>query len=163
MNIVGTTLTTPGFCDWLQASLDEFDTPPGHLDLEIVESSVFDEFEAVVGVMQDVVALGVTFSLDDFGTGHSSLAYLRCLPVTTLKIDRSFVASMLDHPRDAALCSGIIAIARDLGLITVAEGVETAGQCEVLRSYLCDQLQGYHFAKPMPPAAATEYLTRRGI
>ncbi len=163
VNIVGATLTTPGFCDWLQATLEEFDTPQYHLDLEIVESSVFDDFEAVVGVMQDVVALGVTFSLDDFGTGHSSLAYLRRLPVATLKIDRSFVAGMLDHPRDAALCSGIIAIARDLGLITVAEGVETVAQCEVLRSYLCDQLQGYHFAKPMSPGAATKYLQRGGV
>jgi EAL domain-containing protein (putative c-di-GMP-specific phosphodiesterase class I) len=102
--------------------------------------------------MVSLKALGISFSLDDFGTGFSSLAYLRRLPVSELKIDRSFVASAAENDRDAALVRSIRAIATDLGLETVAEGVETQAQLAFLESTGCRIFQGYLFGRPMPLA-----------
>jgi EAL domain-containing protein (putative c-di-GMP-specific phosphodiesterase class I) len=94
-------------------------------------------------------AAGVSFSLDDFGTGFSSLSYLRRLPVAELKIDRSFVAGVADSDRDAALVRSIQSMATDLDLMTVAEGVETPAQFAVLKAISCDVFQGYLFGRPM--------------
>ena len=99
--------------------------------------------------MHAVSALGVTFSLDDFGTGHSSLAYLKQLPVHTVKIDKAFVDRIFEDEADAALCSGIVSMTRELGLAAVAEGVETEQQFVMLRAYRCEFQQGYYFSKPV--------------
>ena len=102
-------------------------------------------------------------SLDDFGTGHSSLSYLRRLPVSVLKFDRSFVSRLERGPGDVAMCAGILALARSLGLAVVAEGVENERQLAILRSRGCDATQGYHLSRPVPFDAATLLLElRRG-
>ena len=108
--------------------------------------------EPVAEKMAALKALGLTFSLDDFGTGFSSLAYLRRLPASELKIDRSFVATVAENDRDAALVRSIRAIATDLGLETVAEGVETPAQLAFLEATGCRIFQGYLFGRPMPLA-----------
>jgi EAL domain-containing protein (putative c-di-GMP-specific phosphodiesterase class I) len=93
---------------------------------------------------------GIALSIDDFGTGYSSLGYLRQLPVDALKIDRSFVKDLPQSDDDAAICAAIIAMARELKLKVIAEGVETAEQLEFLRRHHCDQAQGYHIGRPVP-------------
>ncbi|MBX3705964.1 MAG: EAL domain-containing protein [Pseudomonadales bacterium] len=132
--------------------------PARLLDIELTESLLMEDPDSAVAIMQSISALGVTFSIDDFGIGYSSLAYLRRFPVTTLKIDRSFVAEIVDKPDDAAITSTIIAMAHNLNMTVVAEGVEDAHQLAVLRRLGCDAIQGYHFARPMALTELGEFL-----
>jgi EAL domain-containing protein (putative c-di-GMP-specific phosphodiesterase class I) len=104
--------------------------------------------------------LGVQIALDDFGTGYSSLSYLARLPVSTLKIDRSFIITMLDDPSATALVSTIISLARTLRLETVAEGVESEEQAKILRLLQCDQMQGYLISRPLSFDDMTAFLGR---
>ena len=104
--------------------------------------------------------MGVQFAIDDFGTGYSSLSYLERLPVDFLKIDRSFVDGLGEESGDTVLVSGILALARNLGLGVIAEGVETAGQLMRLRHLGCDVGQGYHFYRPLPSDVADEKLQK---
>ncbi|MEO0616091.1 MAG: sensor domain-containing phosphodiesterase [Pseudomonadota bacterium] len=159
VNIMTPTLVDPAFQGWLHEQLDAQDVSPQCLDLEIVESAVVSDLDATVEVMRRLRDDGVTFSLDDFGTGFSSLSILRELPVSTLKIDKSFVERVGDDARAASLCSGIVNLAHELGLNTVAEGVETTSQSGILRALRCDQLQGYCFDKPL---SAEDFEARYG-
>ena len=109
---------------------------------------------------ESICALGVSIALDDFGTGYSSLGYLAKLPVETLKIDRSFVAAMLDDSSAMTLVSTIISLARSLKLETVAEGVESEEQAKILGLIGCDQMQGYLISKPLPFDEMTAFLAR---
>jgi EAL domain-containing protein (putative c-di-GMP-specific phosphodiesterase class I) len=103
-------------------------------------------------------ALGVRLAVDDFGTGYAGLGYLQNFPLDTLKIDRSFVADLGDADGDTAIVEGVIAMAHGLGMLTVAEGVETAAQAGRLRALGCDLGQGWHFARAVSPRAATRLL-----
>jgi EAL domain-containing protein (putative c-di-GMP-specific phosphodiesterase class I) len=122
---------------------------PVGLDLEITESMIMDDVEENIRKLKDVRALGVSIAIDDFGTGYSSLAYLAKLPVETLKIDRSFVITMLRDADAMALVQMIISLAHSLRLKVVAEGVESEEQAEMLRRLQCDEMQGYLFSKPV--------------
>jgi len=125
---------------------------PAHcLKIEVTESAVMDDAARTARILTELKALGVGISVDDFGTGYSSLAYLRTFPIEQLKIDRSFVQEVIDHPESAAIVHGIIGLAHSLNLQTVAEGVETVAQREFLREAGCDKLQGYLFSRPLPP------------
>ena len=130
--------------------LDETGFDPGQLDLEITETLLMQNAEAVLEVMHELGALGVHFSIDDFGTGYSSLSYLKHLPIGRVKIDKSFVNDIPVDPNDAAIVSAIISMARSLGLKVIAEGVETEAQLEFLRARGCDAIQGYYFSRPVP-------------
>ena len=132
------------------------------VELEITESLIMADVKHSIATLQRIRGLGVTVAIDDFGTGFSSLSYLAKLPVTTLKIDRSFVVDMAAPPQANALVSMIIQLAHSLQLSVVAEGVETEEQLELLRSLGCDQTQGYLLGRPVPSAAfASDYLTFR--
>jgi diguanylate cyclase (GGDEF)-like protein/PAS domain S-box-containing protein len=120
------------------------------IELEITEGLLMKNTEKSEAIMNDLVRNGFTFSVDDFGTGYSSLAYLRRFPITTLKVDRSFVTDLPDDPDASALSRAIIHLAHSLRLNIVAEGVETAEQLEFLRDEGCEFIQGYYYAKPMP-------------
>jgi diguanylate cyclase (GGDEF)-like protein/PAS domain S-box-containing protein len=124
---------------------------PG-LELEITESMVMGDINHGIASLQAIRDMGVTVALDDFGTGFSSLSYLARLPITTLKIDRSFINDIDAGPEGLALVSTIISLAHALGHKVVAEGVETAGQARLLRLLRCDEMQGFHFGKPVPAA-----------
>jgi diguanylate cyclase (GGDEF)-like protein len=125
--------------------------PPKRLELEITEGIMLGG-DGAVEIINRLSALGVRIAIDDFGTGYSSFAYLRRLPIHTLKIDRAFVQSIATDSGDAAIVSAIVSLAHNLGLDVVAEGVEDDDQVTVLQAYRCDVLQGYLFGRPMPAA-----------
>ncbi|MGA8005201.1 MAG: EAL domain-containing protein, partial [Burkholderiales bacterium] len=134
---------------------------PGLLELEITESALMSNDADVVAALDALRAAGMGIALDDFGTGYSSLSYLKRFPITAVKIDQSFVRGVTSDPNDAAIALSVIGIGRSLGLRVTAEGVETEGQLEFLRANRCDEIQGFHFARPMDAAATAEFLRRR--
>ena len=133
-------------------TLGNFGVKPQRLELEITESLLMRNVDDTSACMKRFRAAGIALSIDDFGTGYSSLGCLRQLPVDALKIDRSFVKDLHKNDDDAAICAAIIAMARELKLKVIAEGVENAEQLEFLRRHRCDQAQGYLISKPIPAA-----------
>ena len=123
--------------------------PPAELILEITESTVMRDVQAALATMRVLRGLGVRLSIDDFGTGHSSLAQLRSLPVDEIKIDKSFVMRLDTHPEDTVIVRSAIEIGHNMGLVVIAEGVEQAGSLEILQGLHCDMVQGYFFSKPV--------------
>ncbi len=134
---------------------------PTGLDLEITESLVMDDIEGNIVKLKAVRQLGIDIAIDDFGTGYSSLGYLAKLPVQALKIDRSFIITMLSDPDTMTLVQTIISLAHSLKLKVVAEGVETEEQAKMLHLLRCDQIQGYLVGKPMPIEELTPLLAGR--
>jgi diguanylate cyclase (GGDEF)-like protein/PAS domain S-box-containing protein len=134
--------------------------PPASLELEITESVVMDSSDEGIHALRALRELGVKLVLDDFGTGYSSLSYLKHLPLDTIKIDRSFVAGLVDDDANRPIVQAVISLAHGLGIEVTAEGIETAEQRDVLRDLACDRGQGYYFAVPLPAAELEEYLRR---
>lgn len=158
VNVSATNLLDSAFLRDLRRHLERWRTPPGMLRLEITETVLIAEGSRVRGVIDSLGDLGVHLSLDDFGTGYSPLSYLRELPVTEIKIDRSFVAAMMSDRDTSTIVSSIVDLARKLGIEVVAEGVETAGQLELLRSFDCPFAQGYLFSRPLPAQVVGRWL-----
>jgi diguanylate cyclase (GGDEF)-like protein/PAS domain S-box-containing protein len=129
--------------------LQQFQLPPRCLKLEITESVFSDNIEAAVGLLTQLRELGVQLSIDDFGTGYSSLSYLQRFPIDTLKIDRSFVTQMMENEENLAIVRTIVALAQNLGMDVVAEGVETEDQLKLLKKLECENGQGYLFSTPL--------------
>jgi diguanylate cyclase (GGDEF)-like protein len=158
VNVSATNLLDSAFLGDLRRRMDHWHTPPGMLRLEITESVLIAEGSRVSRVIDSLGDLGVNLSLDDFGTGYSPLSYLRELPVTELKIDRSFVEAMMSDRDTATIVAAVIGLARRLGIDVVAEGIETAGQLEMLRSFDCPFAQGYLFSRPLPAQVVGRWL-----
>ena len=129
--------------------LDEVGLPHEYLELELTEAAAMDDPKAAIAVMDKLLEQGIRMSIDDFGTGYSSLSYLKKFSVYKLKIDQSFVQNITDDPDDKAIVTAIISMASSLGMHTIAEGVETAGQLDYLRLQGCNDAQGYYFSKPL--------------
>jgi diguanylate cyclase (GGDEF)-like protein len=142
--------------------LEEHGVKPRQLELEITESLLMRNVDDTTACLKRFREAGVVLSIDDFGTGYSSLGYLRQFPVDALKIDRSFVKDMHTSDDDAAICAAIIAMARELKLKVIAEGVANAEQLKLLRKHRCDQVQGYLISKPVP-IDDLEMLLRGGV
>jgi diguanylate cyclase (GGDEF)-like protein/PAS domain S-box-containing protein len=132
------------------AALRDTGLPPDCLELELTERMIMQDAESTITILHKLRALGVQFSIDDFGTGYSSLSYLKRFPIDRIKIDQSFVREITSNPEDAAVSQAIISLSHSLNLKTVAEGVETAEQQEFLRTLQCDEIQGFHFSRPVP-------------
>ena len=130
-----------------------------YLEVELTESVAFGN-PAIFSTFESLRAIGVRFAADDFGTGYSCLKHLKCCPITTLKIDQSFVAGLADDARDRTIVRTVIQLAHGLGMSVVAEGVETTASLTHLRQADCDAVQGYLFAKPMPAEAFARYVSR---
>jgi len=144
------------------AALGESSLDPAGLDLELTESLLLQGEEAVLATLLDWKAQGIQLSMDDFGTGYSNLTYLKRFKVDKVKIDRSFVVNLLSGSEDRAIVLAVIQIARSLNLRTLAEGVEDAAQGEQLRAMGCDEVQGYHYARPMAAPELELWLNRHG-
>ena len=161
VNVSARQLRRRDFCDTVATILADTGLPPNLLELELTESSVMENPEEAIELLQKIGAMGVSLAIDDFGTGYSSLAYLKLFPIDHLKIDRSFVRDIEFDLNDRAIAFGTIALAHSLGLNVIAEGVETADQFELLRGNGCDEVQGYLFSKPLTGAAAFAFLHER--
>ena len=135
--------------------------PASLLQLEITESSIMDQVDKALETMHRLTALGVQLSIDDFGTGYSSLSQLKRFPVSTLKIDRSFVGDIKSDASEDVLVDAIITLAQKLALRTVAEGVETEAQIAFLKARGCDNYQGFLFSRPIEAAAFVEFVRER--
>jgi diguanylate cyclase (GGDEF)-like protein len=150
VNVSQVQLKRKDFVATLQQAIAIAGKPDHGLDLEITESMIMEDIESSIEKLKIMRDLGVGIAIDDFGTGYSSLRYLRRLPITALKIDRAFIRHMTTNPDDVAIVSTVIALAHNLHLKVIAEGVETEEQSKFLRLLKCDEIQGYLFSKPVP-------------
>ena len=144
----------------VQVLLETYSLEPGELELELTESAVIQDVRQAVSVMQRIRKLGVRIALDDFGTGYSSLNYLRMLPIDTLKIDQSFVQDVITDPGSRSIIRFLVQLSRELGLRTVAEGVETEDQLAFLKEAGCDEIQGFFVSPPISVGAIETMLAR---
>lgn len=159
VNISARQFKQPHLAETVLQILAETGLAPEYLELEITESSIMDNADSAIAVLTGLKQEGITVSIDDFGTGFSSLSYLKRLPIDALKIDQSFVRDVTTDPDDAALVMAIVTLAHNLRLKVVAEGVETEEQLRFLHLLRCDEVQGYLFSKPLPAEALEELLT----
>jgi diguanylate cyclase (GGDEF)-like protein len=158
VNISVRNLQDPGFAYQVVRILRERDLEPEHLELEITESAIMQEPTRALEVVKQLRAVGVRLSIDDFGIGHSSLAYLKRLPVGELKIDRSFVMNLPADENDSVIVRSTIDLGRNLGLNVVAEGVETEEALKELATLGCHVAQGFYLSRPLPPEDLTGWL-----
>jgi len=150
VNVSARQLSERGFCRTVRDLVEAEGLEPAAIDLEVTESAFIRDPERAATLLEKLSELGFKIVLDDFGTGYSSLGYLKRLPISVLKMDRSFISDVTEDFSAAALARGIIRLAQALDIEVVAEGVETEDQAAFLRANSCDLVQGYLFARPMP-------------
>ncbi len=158
VNLSGRQVDSPDLVEQVRDIVTESNLDPSYLELEITESMIMANVEATIETLTCISDMGITFAIDDFGTGYSSLSYLKRFPISTIKIDRSFVRDITTDPDDAAIVTTIIAMARNLKLGIIAEGVETEQQSAFLRAHGCTRIQGYLYSRPLPVEEITELL-----
>lgn len=145
----------------IQSALDETGLDAQWLDVELTESLALKDIDHAIQQMQEIRDLGVKLSMDDFGTGYSSLSYIQVLPITLLKLDRSFIMYLEEDEISREIVSAVIRIAKSKKIETIAEGIETIGQAEILKQSGCDLAQGYFFGKPMPVDKFEEFMAEK--
>ncbi len=150
-------------CDQIRNILDETGLHPKHLKVELTEGILMENIEGNIQMMQDLKNLGIQILIDDFGTGYSSLSYLKRFPLSTLKIDQSFIRDVPSGTDDTAITSTIIAMAQSLNLSVIAEGVENREQLAFLKGKGCHQVQGYFFSKPLDVDEASVFLSESDL
>jgi EAL domain-containing protein (putative c-di-GMP-specific phosphodiesterase class I) len=163
VNLSGRNLFDTHLVEDIGAAIEEANVPASALTLELTESTVMGESQRSMSVLLGLQELGVRLSVDDFGTGYSSLAHLRSLPITELKIDKSFVMTMTVNDQDAVIVRTLVELGRSLGLRTVAEGVESPDAQAMLREYGCEEAQGYLFSRPIPAEQFMGWLARQPV
>ncbi|MDP3672777.1 MAG: EAL domain-containing protein [Telluria sp.] len=161
VNLSARQFGSPNLLAEIETALADAALAPEHLEIELTESLFMSDIALAVDLLHAMKGLGIKLSIDDFGTGYSSLSYLSRFPIDVLKIDRSFVASITRDANDAAIVASIIALAHNLKLAVIAEGVETGAQLDYLRSHGCDQMQGYFFSRPLPAHEFEQLLRQR--
>ena len=155
-------LMNPSLPGQILALLKEYAVPAGMLKLEVTESAVMHDMERALEVLNMLAAMGLSLSIDDYGTGYSSLSYIKRLPVSEIKIDKSFVMNLAKSEEDNILVRSTIELGHNLGLKVTAEGVEDEESVERLKSYGCDTLQGYHISRPVPAQELEKFLQEGG-
>jgi diguanylate cyclase (GGDEF)-like protein/PAS domain S-box-containing protein len=161
VNLSTSQLTSAALPDYVFELMREHGIEAGGLEMELTESMMMSDPDLAIAILHRLRSGGVALSIDDFGTGFSSMSYLRQLPVNYLKLDRSFVRNVAVDTKDADLCAGIMALAHKLDMHVVAEGVETAEQHQTLAACDCDLFQGFLFSRPMSAQLATDFLRSR--
>jgi diguanylate cyclase (GGDEF)-like protein len=161
VNVPVRSLLDPAFPGQVAERLAREALPPSSIAIEITESTMLADPDAALAVLSALGAMGVKMAIDDFGTGYSSLAYLKRLPVSELKIDRTFVCNLVDGRNDEVIVRSTIELGHNLGLRVVAEGVEDEETLNELRRLGCDEAQGYHLSRPVPAPELERWLTRR--
>ncbi|TWX69296.1 EAL domain-containing protein [Colwellia sp. C1TZA3] len=161
--IIAINLSAAQFADvnllgYLEGLLKEFDLNAESFELELTEQTLVKDMDKAIATMDALRLIGFSFAIDDFGTGYSSLVYLKRMPVDVIKIDKSFVFGMLDNDADFQIIMSTIAMVKNLGLIVIAEGVETQAQLRSLTENDCDLIQGYYFSKPIPEAEIFDFI-----
>ncbi|GGB54782.1 bifunctional diguanylate cyclase/phosphodiesterase [Roseibium aquae] len=158
VNVSARQFREENFIDQVREALKMTGLNPANLELEITESLIIQNKSHAVPVMQELRSLGVKLAIDDFGTGYSSLSALGSFPLTKLKIDRTFISMMDTQTQQRFIARAIVSLGHDMGLSVIAEGVETAEQLELLKSFGCDEAQGYHLGRPMPAESIAQML-----
>ncbi|WP_342616770.1 EAL domain-containing protein [Rhodoferax sp. GW822-FHT02A01] len=161
VNVSARQFQQPDFVESVLATLERTNANPKRLKLELTESMLVDNVEAIIVKMGALKAHSIAFSLDDFGTGYSSLAYLKRLPLDQLKIDQGFVRNIVTDPNDAAIAKMIVALAESMGLSVIAEGVELQAQADFLAHLGCHAFQGYLFGRPQSAHSIEELVVKR--
>ena len=150
----------PGFGARLISAIEKADIDPKTINIEITESTIFKNLEVIRQNLEMLRAYGLGIHIDDFGTGYSSLSVLKDLPLTALKIDRSFIRDLTQEEDSKVLVQAIVDLARKLGYQTIAEGVETEEQVAILRDIGVGILQGFYFSKPVPGGQLANWLSK---
>jgi EAL domain-containing protein (putative c-di-GMP-specific phosphodiesterase class I) len=158
VNLSPRTLQDRELVELVRTYLKRWQADPSWLELEITESAIMADADRALDTLLRLHDMGVRLSIDDFGTGYSSLAYLKNLPVDEIKIDKSFILSMARNEDDAFIPQSVIDLGHNLGMQVVAEGVETERILERLAAMGCDQAQGYHLSRPLPPDEIERWL-----
>lgn len=151
-------LYNPDLINELTSILSKYQIEPCKIEVELTESIMFDNQKRLVRIMNDIKDAGFSISVDDFGSGYSSLNLLKDIPADVLKLDKEFLSSAPDNERESIIITSVINMAKKLNLITVAEGVETKKQSDLLKSMGCDLVQGFYYAKPMPEDEFIHFL-----
>jgi len=163
VNLSAVQFNQPDLPELVGRLLEEAGVPPSCLELELTEAMAMKNPEAAAQQMRELNQRGIRLSIDDFGTGYSSLSYLKRFRIHKLKIDQSFVRDIGSDADDQAIATAIVQLAHSLGLSTIAEGVETAEQLACLRYRGCDEIQGYYFSRPLPPAQFEQFVRARAV
>ncbi|MEM9670583.1 MAG: EAL domain-containing protein [Pseudomonadota bacterium] len=159
VNISPRQFAEDGLADTVEQILEQTGLPAECLELEITESILMQDTENAIGVLEALERLGVGVAIDDFGTGYSSLSYLKRFPLNRLKVDRSFIHDLESDEHDRTITKTVVKLGESLGLSVIAEGVETEGQREWLKSMGCEEVQGFLYAKPMPNSDIVDFLS----
>ena len=160
VNVSARQIDSDGLREMVTKALWDTNLSPSDVTLEVTEGILMRSEASAAQVLGDLKRMGVSISLDDFGTGFSSLAYLKRFPVDTVKIDRGFIRDLAFDPDDAAIVAAILSIARQLDLNVVAEGVETLEQRDFLAERTCPEIQGFLYSPPVSPEEFCELLRR---
>jgi diguanylate cyclase (GGDEF)-like protein len=161
LNLSGHQFRQVNLIEIIEKVLADTNLPPDFLELEITESVIMSNADATITTLNKLKDMGVLLSIDDFGTGYSSFGYLKRFPIDNIKIDRSFIKDITANSEDATIVKAIIAMAHELKLKVIAEGVETEEQSQLLRSFRCDEMQGYLFSRPVTPERITEMFLNK--
>ena len=158
INLSVRNLQQPDFLSVIEKLIDKYNTRPELLELEITESAIMSDPEQFITLLKRLRSLGLDIAIDDFGTGYSSLAYLKRLPINNLKIDQIFIKNLVSDKNDQEIVHAALTLAKSLGLIVIAEGVENKGSLELLEEYECDIAQGYYISRPLPVSEIAPWL-----
>jgi EAL domain-containing protein (putative c-di-GMP-specific phosphodiesterase class I) len=163
VNVSRVQLSNPNLAEEIRNTVDKYNIPHEYIDLELTESACFDDIEVLVHTMNSLRKMGFAVSMDDFGSGYSSLNLLKELPFDTLKIDGEFFRNVSDLNRANIVVKNIIGLAKSLDMKVVAEGIETEDQVNFLRTTECDLIQGYYYSKPISSEEFEKYMTKNAL
>ncbi|GHU43531.1 hypothetical protein FACS1894111_09270 [Clostridia bacterium] len=159
LNLSVKQFNNPKLVDYILDTLEQFQLPPEHLSLELLESVMVTDFTRIKGELERLRSHGCKIELDDFGTGYSAMSYLTRMPIDFLKVDKSYIDYADKEEADRAILESILYMAHRLGFIVVAEGVETKTQLDVLKEFGCDLIQGYYYSRPLPAEEFHRFVT----